>query len=127
MRWASRPWSSCATVPGSGSDENMSDQSQPHDGNLLTRERAKELINGPLGKVYRGILCQSCAPIYWYQRQGSRAEILNSGTVTFVRTPRRLMAITAAHVVRYYNNAHAAATSPMHLHLMNAALNLDVI
>jgi hypothetical protein len=103
----------------------MSDQSQPHGG--LTIERARELINGELGKVYRGILCRSCAPIYWHQRQGSRAEILGNGTVTFVRTRRRLMAITAAHVVRCYEKALSAATWPLQLQLMNAALNMDVI
>jgi hypothetical protein len=105
----------------------MSDQSQPHEGHPLTIERAKELIYGELGEVYRGILLRSCAPIYWYQRRDSRAEILDSGTVTFVRTRRRLMAITAAHVVRRYGEAHSAATWPLQLQLMHAVLNMEVI
>jgi hypothetical protein len=93
----------------------------------LTIEKAKTLINGELGEMYRGILSQCCAPIYWHQRRGTSAEILNSGTVTFVRTAKRLMAITAAHVVRCYEKTHAAATWPLHLQVMNAALNLEVI
>jgi len=97
------------------------------EGHPLTIERAKELINGELGDRYRTILCRSCAPIYWYQRRGSHAEILGSGTVTFVRTRRRLMAITAAHVVREYEEARANATWPMQLQVMNAMLNLEVI
>jgi hypothetical protein len=105
----------------------MSDQWKPPEGHPLTIERAKEVINGELGEMYRGILSRSCAPIYWHQRRGSGAEILNSGTVTFVRTPKRLAAITAAHVVRCYEKTHAVATWPLHLQVMNAALNLEVI
>jgi hypothetical protein len=107
----------------------MSAQSQPHEGHPLTIDQAKKLINddGKLGKVYRDILSRSCAPIYWHQRRGSRAEILGNGTVTFVRTRRRLMAITAAHVVRRYEEAQSAATYPLQLQLMNAAFNMEVI
>jgi hypothetical protein len=103
------------------------DQWKPPEGHPLTIERAKELINGQLGECYRRTICRSCAPIYWYQRKDSRAEILNSGTVTFVRTPKRLMGITAAHVVRDYEKTHATATWPLNLQVMNAAYNMDVI
>ena len=105
----------------------MSDHWTPPNGHPLTVERAKELINGDLGEMYRVILSRSCAPIYWHQRRGSGAEILNSGTVTFVRTPKRLMAVTAAHVIRCYEKTHAAATWPLHLQVMSAGLNLQVI
>jgi hypothetical protein len=105
----------------------MSDQWKPPDGHPLTIERAKELIRGDLGVMYRGIISRSCAPICWYRRRGGDAEILNSGTVTFVRTPKRLMAITAAHVVRGYEEIQATATLPLQLQVMNAVLNLEVI
>lgn len=105
----------------------MAGEWKPPEDHPLTIEKAKELINGELGEMYRGILSRSCAPIYWHQRRRTSAEILNSGTVTFVRTSKRLMAITAAHVVRCYEKTHAAATWPVHLQLMNAALNLEVI
>jgi hypothetical protein len=103
------------------------DEWKPPEDHPLTIERAKELINGELGDTYRGILSRSCAPIYWHQRRATSAEILNSGTVTFVRTPKRLLAVTAAHVVRCYEKTHAAATWPLHLQVMNAALNLELI
>jgi hypothetical protein len=105
----------------------MAEDWKPPEGHPLSIEKAKELINGDLGEIYRNILSRSCAPIYWHQRRGTSAEILNSGTMTFVRTPKRLMAITAAHVVRCYQKTHAAATWPLHLQVMNAALNLEVI
>jgi hypothetical protein len=95
------------------------------DGHPLTIERAKELIRGDLGVMYRGIISRSCAPIFWYRRRGEGAEVRNSGTVTFVRTPRRLIAITAAHVVRGYEQA--TATWPLKLQLMNAEMDLAVI
>jgi hypothetical protein len=105
----------------------MSDHWTPPDGHPLTIERAKELINGDLGEMYLAILSRSCAPIYWHQRRGSSAEILNSGTVTFVRTPKRLMAVTAARVIRCYEKTHADATWPLQLQVMSAGLNLQVI
>jgi hypothetical protein len=105
----------------------VSDEWKPPEGHPLTIDKAKELINGELEAMYRAILSRSCAPIYWHQRRGTYAEILNSGTVAFVRTPKRLMAITAAHVVRCYQKTHAAATWPLHLQVMNAAFNLEVI
>jgi hypothetical protein len=96
-------------------------------GHPLSIERAKELMAGDLGQVFKGTISRCCAPIYWYQRTSTRAEILDSGTLTFVRTPKRLMAITAAHVVRCFQKVHAAATWPMQLQVMNAMLNLEVI
>jgi hypothetical protein len=106
---------------------SMSGKWKPPEGHPLTIERAKELVNGQLGAMYRSILNLSCAPMYWHQHRASGAEILNSGTLTLVRTPVRLMAVTAAHVVRCYEETRAAATWPLHLQVMNAALNLEVI
>lgn len=64
--------------------------------------RAKELLAGDLGAVYRDILRRSCAPIYWFGLASKVPRILNNGTLTFVRTPQRLLAVTAAHVFRGY-------------------------
>jgi hypothetical protein len=96
-------------------------------GHPLSIEKAKELMAGDLGEMYRAILRGCCAPIYWHQRTKTSAEILNSGTLTLVQTPKRLMGITAAHVVRAYQKDHTAAASPVHLQVMNAWLNLEVI
>jgi hypothetical protein len=75
----------------------MANEWKRPEGHPLTIERAKELMGGDLGDVYRSITSRCCAPIYWYY---TGAEILDSGTLTFVRTSKRLMAFTAAHVIR---------------------------
>lgn len=57
---------------------------------------------GDLGDVYRNILKTSCAPLYWYRTDRKDLSILHNGTVTFVKTPDRLLGVTAAHVLRAY-------------------------
>lgn len=57
---------------------------------------------GDLGDAYRSILKASCAPIYWYRVDRQDLSILRNGTVTFVRTPERVLGVTAAHVLRAY-------------------------
>jgi hypothetical protein len=47
--------------------------------------------------------------------------------LTLVQTPKRLLGITAAHVIRGFEKDHATATWPVHLQVMNAFLNLEVI
>lgn len=68
----------------------------------ITEERARKLIAGELGNVYRDILQTSCAPIYWYRTDGNDRSIEHNGTVTFVKTAERLLGITAAHVLKEY-------------------------
>jgi hypothetical protein len=105
----------------------MSDDWKPPEGHPLSIEEAKKLMAGAMADEYRAILSRCCAPIYWYQRINARAQILNSGTLTLVQTPNRLIGITAAHVIRGYEKDHASATWPVHLQVMNAFLNLEVI
>ena len=57
---------------------------------------------GDLADVYRSILKNCCAPIYWYRRNRSDLQILHNGTFTFIRTPERLLGVTAAHVLNAY-------------------------
>jgi hypothetical protein len=76
---------------------------RPPEGHPISLEKARELLASDLGDVYRAILRKSCAPIFWYEtRRGALGPILNNGTVTFARTPKRLIGITAAHVIRGY-------------------------
>jgi hypothetical protein len=105
----------------------MSDEPKAPEGHPLSIDEAKKLIAGRLGDEYRGILSRCCAPMYWHQRINGRLQILNSGTLTLVQTPKRLMGITAAHVIRGFETDHAEATSPIHLQVMSAFLNLEVI
>jgi hypothetical protein len=105
----------------------MTGEWKPPQGHPLSVEKARSLMAGDLGDVYRDILKGCCAPIYWYRRAKAGAELLNSGTLTLMRTPKRLIGITAAHVVRGYEEDHAAAAWPVQLQVMNAILNLEVI
>lgn len=81
-------------------------------GHPISIEQAKDLMKGPLADVYRGILAKSCAPLFWYQNDAPDFPVLNNGTVTFLRTPERLLGVTAAHVVRgYFNDARGGGVS----------------
>lgn len=62
--------------------------------------KAKELLRGDLADCYRKILMECCAPIYWYKRNSDQLNVLQNGTLTFVKTPKMLLGITAAHVLR---------------------------
>lgn len=70
------------------------------DKNFITPSRAKELLAGDLGCVYRNILRRCCVPIYWSKKEERRLDLLHSGTLTLVKTPQKLIGITAAHVIR---------------------------
>lgn len=99
----------------------MSNEWQPPEGHPLTIERAKALMAGNLDHVYRSILKASCAPIFWSRVDDANTSILHNGTLTVVRTPKRLLGITAAHVWLQYEEDHAA--SPVRLQVMNAQLD----
>jgi hypothetical protein len=75
---------------------------QPPAGHPISVEKAKELLAGDLPDVYRDILKHCCIPIYWFRRDTENHEILHNGTLTLVKTPKRLLGITAAHVLRAY-------------------------
>jgi hypothetical protein len=77
---------------------------QPPEGHPISLEKAKELLSGELARRYRDILRKCCAPIFWYRRCWSKLSIVDSGTVTFVRTPTQLLGLTAAHVLRGYRS-----------------------
>jgi hypothetical protein len=74
----------------SAREASMPKEWKTPEGHLLTIERARELLAGDLGKVYRSILSGSCAPIYWHRPDSDgSAKILPSGTLTFIQTPKR--------------------------------------
>lgn len=68
----------------------------------ISLDKAKELLAGDLGDVYRGILASCCVPIYWFSLGTKVVSILHNGTLTIVKTPTRLIGITAAHVLHQY-------------------------
>lgn len=91
------------------------------DGHPIPIEKAKELLAGDLGKEYRKILMGCCAPIYWYRRDIENPRIAHNGTLTIARTPKTLLGITAAHVVKQY--AADIETHPYQLQIMNESVD----
>lgn len=96
-------------------------ESYPPEGHPISVERAKELISGPLGNIYRDILMSCCEPIFWYQRNADKKKILHNGTLTIVKTPKLLFGITAAHVLRAYEKDKKE--KQVVLQLFNAAVD----
>ena len=76
----------------------------PPDGHPIDEERAKALMAGDFGNASEEILAKYSAPIFWVSLEKPGEPILHNGTVTFVRTPRRIFAVTAAHVFRQYQD-----------------------
>ncbi|MCW5631875.1 MAG: hypothetical protein KIT17_00930 [Rubrivivax sp.] len=79
------------------------------------------MLAGDLGDVYRNILKTSCAPLYWYRRDRKDLAILHNGKVTFVKTPQRLLGITAAHVLNAY--LADACNGDVQLQIMSGAVD----
>lgn len=98
----------------------MSDWRMPEN-HPISKEKAMELMRGPLAEVYRGILRDSCAPLFWYRGRGQNRSILHNGTVTFLQTPQCLLGVTAAHVLRAY--FRDAAEGGVTLQLWDAELS----
>jgi len=80
----------------------------------ISLAQAEKLLKGDLGEIHRDILKKSCAPFYWHLPNG---QCLNNGTMTFLRTPKKLLGVTAEHVLRSYEKC---ANDQKILRLMNA-------
>lgn len=87
------------------------------DDHPISLEKAKELLSGDLGDVYRKILSDCCVPIFWYRLDGKHVKFAHNGTLTIVRTPKKTIGITAAHVVRQF--ARDVQDGQCKLQLMN--------
>lgn len=74
----------------------------PPEGHPISIDKAKKLLAGDLGNVYLDILMGCCVPIYWFRLDKENPKILYNGTVTLLRTPKKLLGITAAHVLKGY-------------------------
>ena len=70
------------------------------DKDFITPNRDNELLAGGLDDVYRNILRHCCVPIYWSKKEGDKLNLLHNGTLTLIKTPQRVIGITAAHVIR---------------------------
>lgn len=86
------------------------------------------MVVSELGDVQRDMLRDCMLPLYWHDRTAGQepGQVLNSGTLTIARTPRRVLGITAAHVVRGY--LADRSQRPLTLQLLNAGIDaLEVI
>jgi hypothetical protein len=68
------------------------------EGHPISLEKAKTLVEGPLSSVYERVAISCSAPLCWFRPTDSLPRILHNGTITLVRTPKKLFGITAAHV-----------------------------
>jgi hypothetical protein len=66
----------------------------------LTHEQAKELAGGPFGAETLRNAGRYVVPICWPVSVDRGVIQLRNGTAFFVKTPRKVFAVTAAHVVR---------------------------
>lgn len=81
---------------------------------------ARELIGGDLGDVWRQIIMGCCRPIYWFS-VAQPTLILANGSVTFIRTPARLLGVTAAHVLEEMERA--STRQPIRVQIANHIFN----
>jgi hypothetical protein len=74
------------------------------DGHPIDEARARELVAGPYGEESKRFASACCVPLLWSPAGNSDLHALRNGTVTLARTATRLLGITAAHVLRGYEN-----------------------
>lgn len=105
----------------------MTDSWAPPENHPISNESARQLMQGELADVYRATLRDCCAPIYWYRNSKTGPlDICDNGTMTFVNTGKRLIGITAAHVLEGFHKAKVACD--ISLQIMNARPDsLDII
>lgn len=75
----------------------------------ITIDKAKRLVLGPLFSVYEDLALSCCAPLLWFRRGERQPRVLHNGTITIVRTPKKLFGVTAAHVVHQFRRDAAEA------------------
>lgn len=92
----------------------------------ISVQKAKELMQGDLGRYNYDILARSCSPLYWHHLdETGKRPIKANGTLSYVRADGRIFGVTAAHVVREYL---ADASKPdCVLQLGNAQIPADII
>jgi hypothetical protein len=76
----------------------MTDRWQPPDGHPITEAMARDLI-AAIGPSSRQFIASCCAPLFWFVGADPNRKILANGTVTMVRTPAGVIALTADHVI----------------------------
>jgi hypothetical protein len=99
----------------------MEESWRPPEGHPITEEMARALTLGDYGKVLSERVMGCCQAIYWWPLYTPGYPIGGSGTVTLLQTPSRLLGVTAAHVIRGYEEDQAR--EPHRLQVGNAAID----
>ena len=68
----------------------------------ISLDKARSLVSGSLGEACKEILSGCCVPIFWQRLEQEQCSIAHNGTLTIVRTPKKLIGVTAAHVIQQY-------------------------
>lgn len=76
----------------------MSDSWRPPEGHPITEAMARDLIHR-VGRPSREFIASCCVPLFWWAADDPARRILANGTITLVRTPSRVLGVTADHVV----------------------------
>lgn len=76
----------------------MSDRWRPPEGHPISEAQARELIQ-VVGPPSRQFIASCCVPLFWWMGADPSRKILANGTVTMVKTPFRVLGLTADHVV----------------------------
>jgi hypothetical protein len=96
------------------------------EGHPVSVERAKELMQGDLGRYHYEILARVCSPLYWHvpDDRGER-PIRANGTLSYVQSDGQVFGVTAAHVVTEYLKVEKEPGCV--LQLGNATVPADII
>lgn len=74
----------------------------------LTMEEASRLLNGPFGEeLHRLVVRHISYLVFGTKRPRGEPQNIRNGTCFFIRTPMRLFAITARHVIEGFQRAKA--------------------
>lgn len=92
----------------------------------LSEDKARALAAGDLGRQYFDILARTCSPLYWHgpDNHGGRS-IRTNGTLTYIQSSEGIFGVTAAHVIRQYQEERDRDSCV--LQLGNAGMSLELI
>ena len=71
---------------------------RPSDGHPVDEAKARAMVK-LLGRPSREFLGSCCLPLYWWATNQPDEPVLSNGTVTLIKTPSRVIGLTADHVI----------------------------
>jgi len=77
----------------------MSGEWRAPENHPITEARAREIV-ALTGEPSRRFIASCCVPLFWWATDQPGRPVLANGTVTLVKTPTRVIGLTADHVIR---------------------------